>query len=91
MNASEGIAVFDTLAARTREAGRIFEIAGRSFEAIASVYRSRLYDAYRAEGAYYGDSDEGFERWCDQRLLLDLLGYDYPTGRMAPMREAGDG
>lgn len=38
-----------------------------AFLAAAAVLRNTLWDTYRGEGAPYGDTDEGFQRWLDER------------------------
>ena len=38
-----------------------------AFLAVAAVLRNALWDIYQSEGAPYGDTDEGFQRWLDER------------------------
>lgn len=57
---------------------------GQVAAAMASIgrkLRGPLWRRYHEEGCLHGETREGLARWCQQRELLDLLGYDYPTGR----------
>lgn len=65
---------FASLADATIQTAEAMRYLGR-------VLRGALWRTYHREGCYYGETREGLERWMQQRLVLDLCGYDYPTGR----------
>lgn len=73
--------VFVSVAEAWRGVESDFHEAAREMGRLGRWWRALLWRVYHREGCYYGEDQEGLERCLRQRLLLDMLGYDYPTGR----------